>query len=112
MNINFLARSNSDDVYVNTISLILKGGEEIVLDRDETTWSVLSSGLVAVDWENTYRWDPDTNEQDYSYQLPEGAVIRDVILNVEDDAPEGYFIEPDIISIGDKHFSRGWEVGL
>ncbi len=105
MEVNFQIQGVKEP-WFNTLILEDTCGNEIVIDRDHTTYSSHEEedGSVILDmtWTGCYFWDSEKGEQKYGVDLEDeyfeclrGAVLKE--LEVEDDAPEGY--APEVLDV-------------
>ena len=87
-----------EGLWLNTITVKRTDGKEVVLDRDETNYT-LENGEADILFRGIYEWDDDAYYPDNveDVKLYDGAEIID--YEIEDDAPEDYDLE---ITIGQK----------
>ena len=71
---------------LNTITIKRKDGKTVVLDRDETEYT-LKDGNADIVFRGVYEWDEEAVYPE-NVELYDGAEIVDYYI--EDDAPEGY----------------------
>lgn len=91
MKIEFLCDTNYPDyVYINGVIFLLTDGREVFIDRKETDWGINYYNKVEVDFLECYIWDGE-NEIEVSEEEFEGA--RFVRFEIEDDAPDDYYIK-------------------
>ena len=92
MKLYFKGHINGKYPYINTITFRTASGGLIVIDRDETDYTIETDGSFTMEWSGVYIWNGE--EPDYLYYDNEdedifvGAIIES--LDIEDDAPEGY----------------------
>ena len=80
---------------LNTITVRRKDGKKVVLDRDETNYTIKNE-KADISFCGVYEWD-DEAIYPSNTELYDGAEIID--YDIEDDAPEGYDLR---IIIGQK----------
>ncbi len=89
----FVAETNKKYVAINTAIFKRRNGEEIVIDRDETYYTVLD-GLLSMEWNSIYVCDGEI--QDYSITQEEADTLQFVRFEIEDDVDSDYYVEPII----------------
>lgn len=72
----------------NTISVKLKDGREIVLDRDQTEYTVNEDGTMTMEWLGVYIWNGENPDYDISEDMMNGAKI--ISIEIEEDADPDY----------------------
>lgn len=87
----FAAETNKNYVAINTAIFKRSNGEEIVIDRDETYYTVLN-GLLYMEWKSIYVWDVET--QDYSITQEEADTLQFIRFEIEDDVDSDYYVKP------------------
>ena len=89
MEFYFDVKCNHDMPYINTVTLLLKDGQLITLDRHSTIFQKTDRGNVCnMTWNEPYEW---SGERELPLPAPKefvGAKLVD--YDVEDDAPEDY----------------------
>ena len=90
--------TEDEGLWLNTITIKRTDGNEVVLDRDETNYT-LKNGEADILFRGIYEWDDEAKYPDNleDVRLYDGAEIID--YEIEDDAPEGYDLE---IPVGQK----------
>ena len=87
----FAAKTNKKYVASNTAIFKRSNGEEIVIDRDETYYTIFD-GLLSMEWNSIYVWDGET--QDYSITQEEANTLQFVRFEIEDDVDSDYYVKP------------------
>ena len=97
MRMYFTCKTNNRVPYVNTAIFQTTKGE-VIVDRDETDYTYdAATGIMEMEWCGCYIWNPDDAEHEMNYVFPENfedSVIALKELEIEDDAPEGYYCIP------------------
>ena len=78
-----------EPLYLNTITIKRNDGKIVVIDRDETNYSI-ENGHIDILFRGVYEWKDDKiypNNNDVE-KLYNGALV--VGFDIEDDAPEDY----------------------
>ena len=78
-----------EPLYLNTITIKRNDGKIVVIDRDETNYSI-ENGSIDILFRGVYEWKDDKiypNNND-AEKLYNGALV--VGFDIEDDAPEDY----------------------
>lgn len=80
---------NCKGIWINTISIHKKNGEEIVLDRKWTEWEV-KDGNYSMEWYRPYIW----NGEIENFDIPEDILddVSHITIDVEEDADAEYKI--------------------
>lgn len=97
MEIAFTGKSNipHGGMYVNNISVVLPSGEAAVVDRDVTEWSMADDGAFSMVWRSVY-----VVSGDDILPVPADFDRAEIVgVEIEDDAPDGYEITFDSITI-------------
>lgn len=91
MLIEFLCRTTSPELYINSAHFQFPDGHEIVIDREMSEWSYdPEKEEIHMIWRNLYRWEDEHYNEPVPYRLLKDAAS--VLFEIEDDAPEGYDI--------------------
>ena len=78
-----------EPLYLNTITIKRNDGKTVIIDRDETNYSI-ENGHIDILFRGVYEWKDDKiypNNND-TEKLYNGALV--VGFDIEDDAPEDY----------------------
>lgn len=93
------AKTNSSVPYLNEMHIRTADGREVIIDRDQDAdfWSNATNTIGHIVWRGIYQWDGEKENYDLSKDLFRGAVIEEI--EVEDDAPKGYYFDPFACSV-------------
>ena len=108
--LGFVVVTNHDTPLINTALFRSSTGEEVVIDRDTTEWNVeeIDGGLFRIEmiWRRCYIWGNGT-ENYIPWQYPYEHELEFVEFEIEDDAPEEYFVRTEVWG----WFDWGWVDG-
>ena len=91
MKISFLCETNNFELtYVNAAVFILKDGREVTIDRNKTEWGRNYYDKLEMEWLDCYIWDGKNEIEITDEEFEDAHFVR---FEVEDDAPDGYYIE-------------------
>lgn len=84
---------NTQGIWLNTITVRLKDGREVVLDRDQTDYSSLrvveyQQAYFDVEWSGVYVWDGENMDYSISADMFRDCVLVDYMI--EEDADDEY----------------------
>lgn len=91
--IQFSLKSNSNELFVNTITLRLQTGQIICVDRHYTDYTVdpVDNTVIRMTWREVHEW---TGTRELPLPSPlELEMCELVEFEIEDDAPEDYICE-------------------
>ena len=102
MNLEFVGKTNYEDLYVNTIDVVANVDgkfKQFTIDRDQTEWTYdEQTGDIKMLWRNVYIWDGEVS----NYEIPDNSfdLISVVSVNLEEDdwIPEDYFCVVEYIN--------------
>ena len=89
MRIEFNGTTNHPYMMVNTAHFRTKNGEEVVIDRDESSWTINDDKTFSLEWRGCYLWDGEEAHYDIDGLLDGADLIE---LEVEDDAPDADYM--------------------
>ena len=78
-----------EGVRLNTITIKRTDGKKVVLDRDETNYTI-ENGVVDIVFRGIYEWDDDAIYPDNMADLHLYDQAEIIDYCIEDDVPEGY----------------------
>ena len=81
--------TEQNGIMLNTISVKLKSGKILTLDRDETNFT-LNDGVAYIMFRNTYAWDSNNSISNYNLNPKDFDNATLIDYEIEDDAPDDY----------------------
>ena len=75
------------------MSVRLKDGREITLDRDQTEYTVNEDGTMTMEWLGVYIWNGENPDYTISKDMMNGAKI--ISIDIEEDADPDYELMVD-----------------
>lgn len=100
MRLEFQAKTNKPYCMINTAKFLAYGEDEVIVDRDETNWSVAEDGHLSMEWRGVYVWEIEgRNVYEKSEDQPSEKEMKDMLENaiflgfeLEDDADADYTV--------------------
>ena len=98
--LGFVVVTNHDVPLISTAIFKTASGETVIVDRNSTEWDFdkIDGGLYRMEmiWRCCYIWDGVGNYMDWNYPFDNGFEF--VGFELDDDAPENYFVNAKIVS--------------